>query len=395
MTLDPTVLAFTPDAVALRRDIHAHPETGFNEHRTAALIAENLAAWGIAVTTGLGGTGVVGVLEGNRPGRTIGLRSDIDALPMQSALAVAWASTVDGVFHGCGHDGHTATLLLTARALAATRDFAGRVIFIFQPAEEGLGGARAMIRDGLFARFPCDEVYAWHNWPDLPFGKIAATSGPVMAGADFFDITLHGQGAHAAMPNQARDVIPATGALLSALQTIVAREIDPLKSAVLSVTKVDAGSAYNVLPATAQLGGTLRYFDDAVGATLRDSLTRVAHGVAAAHGLTATVETRNAFSVTRNDAQLTDAAATLAAELFGPEAVLRTHPPSMGAEDFADMLSEVPGVYLQVGHKGNVALHNPAFAFDDDIMPVVATLLMRIVAARGATRDQASPCGRP
>ncbi|WP_420351471.1 amidohydrolase [Paenirhodobacter sp.] len=235
------ITAFANDLTAIRHDFHEHPELGFQEHRTSARVAELLEGWGIAVTRGLGGTGVVGVLEGARPGRTIGLRADMDALPMEEMTNLPYASKTPGVFHGCGHDGHTTMLLGAARYLAETRDFAGRAVFIFQPAEEGLGGARAMIRDGLFAQFPCDEIYGMHNWPGQDFGTIGVKPGPAMAGADFFDIEIKGRGSHGANPQFSRDPVLIGATLVQALQGIVARNVPPTEAAVLLGHEIQRG----------------------------------------------------------------------------------------------------------------------------------------------------------
>ena len=264
---------YAEELTAIRRDLHAHPEIGFEEVRTSGIVAEKLKGWGIEVHRGLGGTGVIGVLKGKgNGGKRIGLRADMDALPMEENTNLKWRSTIPGRFHGCGHDGHTTMLLGTARYLAETKNFDGTVHFIFQPAEEGLGGARAMIKDGLFEKFPCDEVYGLHNAPDLNHGEIAILPGPAMAGADFFDITIQGYGAHGAMPERSKDAVVIATTLTQALQTIVSRNVDPLKSAVLSVTQIHAGSAYNVIPGDAKLCGTVRAFDDGVRALIRERM---------------------------------------------------------------------------------------------------------------------------
>ena len=250
---------YADELTAIRRDLHAHPEIGFEEVRTSGIVAEKLKGWGIEVHRGLGGTGVIGVLKGKgTSSKRIGLRADMDALPMEENTNLRWRSTIPGRFHGCGHDGHTTMLLGTARYLAETRNFDGTVHFIFQPAEEGLGGARAMIKDGLFEKFPCDELYGLHNAPDLNHGEIAILPGPAMAGADFFDIVISGYGAHGAMPERSKDPVVIAMTLGQALQTIVSRNVDPLQAAVLSITQIHAGSAYNVIPGEAKLCGTVR-----------------------------------------------------------------------------------------------------------------------------------------
>lgn len=382
MNIEPNIAAFAVEFADLRRDLHAHPELGFEEKRTAGIVAERLRQWGIETHIGIGGTGVVGVLSSGKPGKTIGLRADMDALPMDNALDVPWKSTIAGRFHGCGHDGHTAALLMVAHHLATTGIFCGSVVFIFQPAEEGLGGARAMLKDGLFQKFPCDEIYAWHNWPQLDFGQVSIVSGKAIAGGDFFDITLTGKGAHSAQPHLGRDVIPAAGNLLGALQTAVSRNLDPVSSGVLSVTKVQAGSAYNVLPETAHLAGTIRYLEKRDGELLRATLHRIANGVAAAHGVAAEVDVRTIFTPTYNDPSLAREIAIAAADVVDPVGILTTEPPTLGSEDFADMLEQVPGVYFMVGHKGTIPLHHPEFEFDDDVLPLAASVLVSIVKNR-------------
>ena len=272
---------YADELTAIRRDLHAHPEIGFEEVRTSGIVADKLKQWGIEVHRGLGGTGVVGVLKGKGSGgKRIGLRADMDALPMEENTNLRWRSTIPGRFHGCGHDGHTTMLLGTARYLAETRNFDGTVHFIFQPAEEGLGGARAMIKDGLFEKFPCDEVYGLHNAPDLNHGEIAILPGPAMAGADFFDITINGYGAHGAMPERSKDPIVIAMTLGQALQTIVSRNVDPLQAAVLSITQIHAGSAYNVIPGEAKLCGTVRAFSDEVRALIRERMRAICAGIA-------------------------------------------------------------------------------------------------------------------
>ena len=375
--------SFVPELVAIRRDLHAHPEIGFKEERTSRIVAELLRSWGIEVHTGIGTTGVVGILHGSGgPGPRIGLRADMDALPMKEETGLPFASVTPGVFHGCGHDGHTTILLGTARYLAETRNFRGTVVFIFQPAVEGLGGARAMMGQGLFERFPCDEIYGFHNWPDLPLGEVAVFAGPCMAGADFFDITLRGTGSHGAMPHRSRDPIVAAGSLISSIQSIVSRNIDPLESGVLSVTKIHGGAAYNVIPSEVSLSGGVRYFNRDVGATVTAELTRIANGCAATYGMVADVDIRNVFDVTVNDEKATAVAAKAASAIVGEQRVRTTPAPSMGSEDFSDMLAVVPGVYIFLGHQGTMPLHHPEYRFDDDLIPVAVSILARIIEGR-------------
>src|ERR1043166_3469338 len=294
--------AFADELTAIRRDFHAHPEIGFEEVRTSGIVADKLKAWGIEVHRGLGRTGVVGVLEGKgASGKRIGLRDDMDALPMEENTNLKWRSTIPGRFHGCGHDGHTTMLLGTARYLAETKNFDGTVHFIFQPAEEGLGGARAMIKDGLFEKFPCDEVYGLHNAPDLNHGEIAILPGPAMAGADFFDIVIDGYGAHGAMPERSKDAVIIATTLAQSLQTVVSRNVPPHHPAVLSITQIHAGSAYNVIPGDAKLCGTVRAFDDGVRALIRERMRTISAGIAATFQCEISVDIRDGFSVLINE----------------------------------------------------------------------------------------------
>ncbi|MFN3687366.1 amidohydrolase [Salinarimonas sp.] len=382
----PAIDAGSADLTAWRRDFHAHPEIGFAEHRTAARVAELLRSFGCdEVHAGIGGTGVVGVIAGAKgPGRRIGLRADMDALPMEEATNLPYRSTVPGLFHGCGHDGHTTMLLGAARHLAASRDFSGTAILIFQPAEEGLGGGRAMIADGLFERFPCDEIFALHNAPDLPLGAVGITPGAAMAGASFFDIVVRGKGGHAAMPSLARDPVVVATAFAQSAQSVVARDVHPLHPAVLSITRIEAGSAYNVIPDEARLAGTLRYFHREARTIMGDRLGALAKGLATAYGVEIALEIRDVFDVLENDARAVAAAEAVAAEIVGASGVRADHPPSLASEDFADMLRIVPGAYLWVGHGGDVPLHNPAFVLDDSILPIGASLLARLVETRTA-----------
>lgn len=379
----PEIEAFADDLVAIRRDIHAHPEIGFEEVRTSALVAEKLASWGVEVHRGIGKTGVVGVLHGAKgPGRRIGLRADMDALPMDEATNLSFSSKYPGKFHGCGHDGHTTMLLGAARYLASNNDFAGTVHFIFQPAEEGLGGARAMLADKLFERFPCDEVYGLHNAPNIEAGKVRIFAGPAQAGADFFDIKITGRGSHGARPEVSRDPVIAATALVQALQSIVSRNADPQHAAVLSVTKIHSGSAYNVIPQEATLGGTTRFFDAATGELMRQRMRTVAAGIAATFEMEIDVEIRSIFDVLVNHEDQSDAAAKSIAKIVGAENLLTDVAPIMGSEDFADMLRAVPGAYFWVGHGGDVPVHNPGFVLDEAILPIGSSLLATVATDR-------------
>lgn len=377
------IAGYVPELVAIRRDIHTHPEIGFEEVRTSGIVADKLASWGIEVHRGIGKTGVVGRLVGRHPGnRSVGLRADMDALPMPEETGLPYASIYPNRFHGCGHDAHTAILLGTARYLAETRDFAGTVTFIFQPAEEGLGGARAMIADGLFDRFPVDEIYGLHNATFLAPDHLHVTAGTVLAGADFFDVTFRGKGAHGAHPDAGRDPIPAITELVQALQTIVSRNVPPTEPAVLSVTKIGAGSAYNVIPETASVGGTIRAFSDGIRELIRSRLTTIARNVAAAHDLTAEIDIRDIFSVLTNHAGHVDIVADIGREVLGPTRVSTAPKRAMGSEDFADFLLHAPGAFFTLGHSGTVPAHNPGFIVDDAILPVGATLFARLVESR-------------
>ncbi|MCF1484003.1 MULTISPECIES: M20 aminoacylase family protein [Rhizobium/Agrobacterium group] len=377
------IASYVPELTAIRHDIHQHPEIGFEEVRTSGIVAEKLTSWGIEVHRGYGKTGVVGRLRGKHAGnRSIGLRADMDALPMPEETGLPFASVYPGKFHGCGHDVHTTILLGAARYLAETRDFAGTVTFIFQPAEEGLGGARAMISDGLFKDFPVDEIYGLHNSSYSPPNHLRVSPGAAMAGADFFDITLRGKGAHAAHPDLGRDPIPAVGELIQALQTIVSRNVPPTDPAVLSITRIEGGSAYNVIPETASIAGTVRAFSDEVRQTIRTRITEISNHIAAAYGLTATVDIRDIFSVLTNNDTAVEAVVSVAREVLGDARVSTQPYRTMGSEDFADLLKHAPGAFFTLGHSGTVPAHNPGFIVDDAILPVGATLFSRLVESR-------------
>ncbi|NMG53870.1 M20 aminoacylase family protein [Aromatoleum aromaticum] len=355
----------------IRRDLHAHPELAFAEHRTAELIARHLETAGIEVHRGLGRTGVVGVVRGGRGLRAIGLRADIDALPMQERNEFAHRSVHEGCMHACGHDGHATMLLGAAEALAARRDFDGTVYLIFQPAEEGEGGGLAMIEDGLFERFPMESVFGMHNWPGMPAGQFGVRSGPVMASADRFDIDVRGHGAHAAMPHLGADPVTAGAALVQAIQTIVSRTLDPIDSAVVSVTRFNAGEAYNVIPDRAQLCGTVRAFSEAVQDRVESALQRICDGVAAAFDVEVTLDYRRGYPPTINSAAEAAVCAGVASELVGSVNVATDARPSMGAEDFAYFLQRKPGCYVWIGNgegEGGCMLHNPTYDFNDDII---------------------------
>jgi hippurate hydrolase len=380
MSIIDRIRGYQDELVAIRRDLHAHPELGFEEERTSSIVAERLESWGIEVHRGVGKTGVVGILRsGGGNSRRIGLRADMDALPIQETTGLPYASTNPGRMHACGHDGHTTMLLGAARYLAETRQFDGTAVFIFQPAEEGLGGARAMLADGLFQRFPCDEIYGLHNSPDGPRGKVTIKPGPAMSAADFFDLRIQGRGSHGAYPHKAADPVVIAMALGQALQTIVSRNVDPLEAAVVSITQIHAGSAYNVIPDTAHVAGTVRTFDDQTRTLVHTRMREIAAGLASAFDASIEVEIRDVFSVLRNNPENADAVARAATELFGEAALEFAATPHMGSEDFADMLHAVPGAYCWVGMAAGAALHNPNYRFDDEIIPLGASLLARLV----------------
>ena len=354
--------------IHFRRDLHAHPELGFNEHRTSDRIASLLGEAGIEVHREIGGTGLVGVLKAGNSDRAIGLRADMDALPIQEQTGVPHMSCTPGVFHGCGHDGHVAMLLGAAQHLARTRRFDGTVNFIFQPAEEGLAGARAMVEDGLFERFPCSRVFALHNWPDLPAGTIATRPGPIMAAADRFEITIEGRGGHAAIPQNTPDVILAASALVAELNTIVSRRIPPTASAVLSVTRIAAGHSHNVLPASATVVGTVRTFDSSVQDRIEESIRQITAGVAQASGASADIRYERYYPATINDPSAASEALQAAETVANSELALE---PAFTSEDFAFMLQACKGAYLWLGQASageRVSLHNPKYDFNDDVL---------------------------
>jgi amidohydrolase len=384
MQVLPEIAAQADTLAAIRRDIHAHPELGFEEVRTAALVAERLRAWGVdEVHEGVGGTGVVGLIRGSGDGnRRVGLRADMDALPIEEASGVDYASSTPGVMHACGHDGHTTIVLGAAQYLAATRRFSGTAVMIFQPAEEGRGGARKMLDEGLFTRFPCDEIYGIHNTPGMAPGTVTVTPGPAMAGATLFDVVITGRGGHAAMPHQGRDPVVAGASLVGELQTIISRNLVATRPAVLSVTRFLAGTAYNVIPDRAVLSGTIRYFDDADRDLIHRRIEEICAGLARVHEVRIEPDLRAAFSVLENDPELSREYIAAAADVVGADGARISDERRTGSEDFADMLRVVPGAYCRIGHSGSVPLHNPAYVFGDDCLPVGASVMARIVERR-------------
>ena len=374
--------ALHADMTLWRRDIHAHPELGFQETRTSDFVARKLTEFGIPIHRGLGKTGVVGILKSGTSPRTLGLRADMDALPIQEAHTFAHRSQYAGVMHACGHDGHTTMLLGAARYLAETRNFDGTVHFIFQPAEEGIGGAKAMVDDGLFEKFPCDAIFGMHNRPSLPVGRFAVKSGPMMAGGAFFDIRVTGKGAHGARPETGVDSALVAAHIAVALQSIVARNVPPIETAVLSVTMIHAGDAYNVIPQTATLAGTVRAFSREVMLLVEASMKRVAASTAEAFGAKAEVDFRALFAPTVNNPAEAEFAARICTELVGEANVDRNPALIMASEDFSYMLERVPGCYINIGNgsvEGGCEVHNPAYDFNDAALPLGAAFFGRLV----------------
>ncbi|MDE2264234.1 MAG: amidohydrolase [Gammaproteobacteria bacterium] len=371
------------DLREVRRDLHRHPELAYGEKRTASVVAKLLRDWGIEVHEGIGRTGVVGVIASGGSTEAIGLRADMDALPIQETSGAPHASVHAGVAHSCGHDGHTAMLLCAARYLAETRRFNGRVHLLFQPAEEGMAGARTMIEDGLFERFPCREVYGLHNWPTLPAGTIATRAGPIMGASDRFTITVRGAGGHAAMPHLASDTVLCAAQIVTGAHTLIPRRIDPTATAVLSITRIQGGASHNVLPAEVQLAGTVRTFDPAVQDKLEATLREWVDLTAKAAGCSASVEYIRIYPATVNDAACAQHALDAANALFGQ--AVRAQSPAATAEDFAFMLQQVPGAYIWVGSRkgdSSPSLHHPAFDFNDEALPAGAALLASLAERR-------------
>ncbi|MBO0764278.1 MAG: amidohydrolase [Hyphomicrobiaceae bacterium] len=374
------IRGFHADLTDIRRDLHANPELGMEVDRTAHVVASRLQGWGIEVHRNVGGTGVVGVLrKGNGP-RSIGLRADMDALPIHEATQRAYGSRTAGRMHACGHDGHTTMLLGAARYLAEAGDFNGTVHFIFQPGEEGAGGALAMLKDGLLERFPCDALFGMHNRPGAPVGHFSITPGTAMAGGAFFDIEVTGKGGHGARPEIAVDPVLAACHIGAAVQSIVARNIPPSDMAVVSITRIAAGDAYNVIPQSAHLAGTARTMKRETMATIETALRRVATGIASGLGASAEVDFRVLFAPLVNGAEATQEFADAAAELVGEGNVDRNKPPVSASEDFSFMLEQVAGAYINLGNgETSAPVHNPHYDFNDEALPYGAALFARIV----------------
>jgi amidohydrolase len=373
-----------PDIMAWRHDIHEHPELLYDVHRTAAFVADRLREFGCdEVVTGLGRTGVVGVIKGNRPGtggdvKVIGLRADMDALPIEEDTQLAYASKTPGKMHACGHDGHTAMLLGAARYLAETRNFAGDAVVIFQPAEEGGAGAAAMIKDGLMDRFAIDQVYGMHNGPGLPIGSFAIRPGPIMAATDAIDIRIEGKGGHAARPHLCIDPVLAGAQLIAALQSIVSRSIDPLESAVISICEFHAGNARNVIPQTVELKGTIRTLKADVRTLVEKRIREVAAGIAQITGTKIDIDYERGYPVTVNHASQTEIATRIAKDIAGDTNVYET-PPMMGAEDFAYMLEARPGAFIFCGNGDSAGLHHPAYNFNDEAIVYGTSYWIKLV----------------
>ena len=370
------------DIAAWRRDLHAHPELLFDVQRTAGTVAEKLEAFGCdEVVTGLGRTGVVGVIHGRKSssGKTIGLRADMDALPIEEANNLPYKSTVPGKMHACGHDGHTAMLLGAARYLTETRNFAGTAVVIFQPAEEGGGGGREMVDDGLMDQFGIREVYGMHNYPGMPVGSFGIRPGPMMAAADALTIDIEGVGAHAARPHLGIDTVLVGAQIINAIQSVVARNVDPLKSAVVSICMFRAGNADNVIPQTVQLRGTARSLAADVRDLLEKRLHVVVESTAAAHGGKAKLTYKRGYPVLVNHEDQTEFAASIASQIAGSDKVDTSLPPMMGAEDFSYMLNARPGAFIWIGNGDSAGLHHPSYNFNDEAIPFGTSYWVRLV----------------
>ena len=389
MNLVDSVLASHGEITAIRRDIHAHPELRYEENRTAQIVADALERWGIATVRGIGKTGVVGSISHGSSQRSIGLRADMDALPMQEVNEFAHRSQHAGKMHACGHDGHTAMLLAAAKHLSKHRHFDGTVHLIFQPAEEGGAGAKAMMDDGLFTRFPCEAVFGMHNWHGSKVGQFGIHAGPTMASSNEFEITITGRGSHAAIPNDSVDSVIVATHLVQALQTIVSRNVKPVDTAVLSVTQIHAGEAYNVIPETAVVRGTVRTFTTAVLDLIQARITEIVDKLPPVFGATATLRFHRNYPPLVNHPKETEFCRQVAADVVGADNALEFEP-TMGSEDFAFMLLEKPGCYVMAGngsgeHRaaghglGPCQLHNPSYDFNDELIPVGASYWIRLV----------------
>jgi hippurate hydrolase len=383
MRIDERIAAMTGEIAGWRQDLHRHPELLYDVHRTAAFVAERLRTFGCdEVVEGLGKTGVVGVIRGKGAGRAVGLRADMDALPIHETTNLPYSSSTPGKMHACGHDGHTAMLLGAAKHLAATRDFSGQAVVIFQPAEEGGAGGKAMVDDGLMDRFAIEEVYGLHNMPGMPVGHFALRNGPLLASSDTFDIEVQGRGAHAAQPHKGVDPVVVAGHIITALQTVVARSLDPIESGVVSITGVRAGEAYNVIAESCRLWGTARALDAGVRDLLEKRIVEVAELTAKALGATAHARFNRGYPVTKNHAAEAGHCAEVARSLVGAGSVNAEAPPVMGGEDFAFMLEARPGAFVFIGNGESAGLHNPAYDFNDAVIPVGVSYWVQLAEAR-------------
>ncbi|CAN5308531.1 M20 aminoacylase family protein [soil metagenome] len=385
----PRIVEFTPDMVAIRRDIHAHPEIRFEEFRTSDLVAKTLESYGYAVARGLGGTGLVGTLKAGSSTRTLGLRADMDALPITEKNTFPHVSRTVGKMHACGHDGHTTMLLAAARYLAETRNFDGTLNVIFQPAEEGGAGAARTMDEGLFERFPCDAIYGVHNWPGIPVGTFGVRPGPMMASSNEFELVVRGKGAHAAMPHLGVDSVMVAVQIAQSLQMLISREKKPIDTAVLSITQINAGEAINVIPNTATMKGTVRTFTTEVLDQIESGMARIATSVAAAFNAEVDFEFKRNYPPTVNHPEQAEFAAKVLDTIVGPQNVRRDQEPTMGAEDFSFMLLKRPGAYLFIGNgdgahrdeghgMGPCMLHNPSYDFNDELIPLGATFFVKL-----------------
>ena len=374
---------FHPDMTAWRRDLHAHPEIGLLETRTAGVIADLLRGFGVdEVHTDIATTGVVGVIRGSQDGDAIGLRADIDALPILEETGAAYASTTPGVMHACGHDGHTTMLLGAARYLAETRNFAGTAYVIFQPAEENAGGGQIMVREGLFERFPMKQVFGMHNWPNIPAGTFKWRDGPVMAAVATIEIDVTGKGAHGAQPHLGTDPIVIAASIVQALQTVVARNVDPLRGGVVTIGSIQGGHAHNVIPETVRMLGTARWFDPAVADIIEQNVTRLASGIAQSFGAQAAVRFERIYPATVNEPEAMAMARRAATSVVGEAKVAEMEQPTMGGEDFSFMLEAKQGAYIMLGTgrgSDDPGLHHPRFDFNDDMLPTGASFWATLV----------------
>jgi amidohydrolase len=373
------IKTFESDLIAWRHDLHAHPEVGFEEVRTSEFVARSLESWGYEVHRNVGKTGVVGRLKVGTSNRSIGLRADMDALPMDENTQLSYRSTIPGRMHACGHDGHTTSLLGAARYLAETRRFDGTVNLIFQPAEEGVGGARAMLADGLFERFPCDSIFGYHNAPKMPLGRFGIRPGLMMAGGGFFDIRIEGKGSHGAHPENGVDPVLVACHIVTALQSIASRNVAAVDGAVISCTRIEGGDAYNVIPNEAHIRGTARWFKPGVLETIETNMKRIASGIASGFGARAEVDFRVIFAPLFNDPAEAQFIADVAASIGGEENVDRNRDFITGSEDFSFMLEKVPGAYINIGNGDSAQVHNPAYDFNDKVLPVAAAVYATLV----------------